>query len=515
MSDSIPPKRSLSEISHLFLSSVRDKQTNGAPRPLRVPPRKIEESAKPGQPDLSIDLTPEEFAQVFADPTGGPAPRGGAKVTAVLSAHLNGRQFDRVKEYARHLAAQEGRVGLIELDSSEFRVMCFEVGDGSSHIEEPEAIEADDSRQLADALHEMSFDVHRWLVLVPSLRTPEAKSLLRAVDHWVLLSTCDHDGVVASYRLLKGLADSTRPRLSLALLDAPDEAEIGRVHKKLSGVCQQFLNWPMEHEAPVRQASRVNEHLVLCSRAIRDKAQIAAAPQWEIVAEFLIDAQAARMDQAVPQTMQREPVMNQAADGSSKSHSQWPTDAVATTTCEEEVLSTSFPPAQNSPKIAGPPAAPSPMRLVDANASAGNAEAVIDVLDLDGDDANSIMNAVLKQNGELVECPIRPPMCPEARLAVARDRSLVLLAVARQGLTELRAIGQAFKWIAENRTLLGMALPQFAIDPKSQPRIRLLVDQSDIRADVLQPMLESNHITVQAYRRLRWGTRMGLFLEAA
>ena len=42
MSDSIPPKRSLSEISHLFLSSVRDKQTNGSPRPMRVPPNKIE-----------------------------------------------------------------------------------------------------------------------------------------------------------------------------------------------------------------------------------------------------------------------------------------------------------------------------------------------------------------------------------------------------------------------------------------------------------------------------------------
>ena len=53
------PKRSLSEISHLFLSSIREKQTNGAPRPQRKAP-----AAKPQAADDSLDLTPEEFSQV-------------------------------------------------------------------------------------------------------------------------------------------------------------------------------------------------------------------------------------------------------------------------------------------------------------------------------------------------------------------------------------------------------------------------------------------------------------------
>src|SRR5205823_3512448 len=62
MSDAQPnkPKGPLSEISHLFLSSVRERQTNGAPRPVRKPPAP---PAVPATPSDSIDdLTPEEYA---------------------------------------------------------------------------------------------------------------------------------------------------------------------------------------------------------------------------------------------------------------------------------------------------------------------------------------------------------------------------------------------------------------------------------------------------------------------
>ena len=146
------PKKTLSEISHLFLSSIRDKQTNGSPRPQRTPPQPSVPSPapiavppkqsqglpkrEPGGPwsGMNIDLTPAELAQVGpeveasqADATP-PVERKSALVTAVIAVHLNGKQFDRVKEYARHLAGQVGRVGLIELDASEFRLMCFEPG---------------------------------------------------------------------------------------------------------------------------------------------------------------------------------------------------------------------------------------------------------------------------------------------------------------------------------------------------------------------------------------------------
>src|SRR6478672_6705343 len=113
-------KRSLSEISHLFLSSVRDRQTGGAARPVRKPP------GTPVQREISIDLTPEEFAGVLGESTedsGRPTP---GPFTAILSAHLNGSSFDRVREYAAHLCSAGKRIGLIECDSSIFRLMIFE-----------------------------------------------------------------------------------------------------------------------------------------------------------------------------------------------------------------------------------------------------------------------------------------------------------------------------------------------------------------------------------------------------
>src|SRR4051794_28612588 len=135
MPDQQPPQpnRNLTEISHLFLSSIRDKTTNGAARPQRKPP------GQPAPQNLSIDLTPEEFANAFAADDDAASDRGPApvpQISAVIGAHLNGRQFDRAKEYARHLAGENRRVGLIEVDASEFRVMLF---DGREHATEQSA----------------------------------------------------------------------------------------------------------------------------------------------------------------------------------------------------------------------------------------------------------------------------------------------------------------------------------------------------------------------------------------
>ena len=127
-----------------------------------------------------------------------------------------------------------------------------------------------------------------------------------------------------------------------------------------------------------------------------------------------------------------------------------------------------------------------------------------------------ILSAVLKSEAaSLIECPISAPACPEAKLAVGRDRRLVLLAVGRQGLADLRAIGKAYQWLCENRSLIAMALPQVAIDASAAPQLRLFVDHADLNAAALQPMLQAGTVSVQAYRRLRWGGRNGLLLEAA
>ncbi len=141
-----------------------------------------------------------------------------------------------------------------------------------------------------------------------------------------------------------------------------------------------------------------------------------------------------------------------------------------------------------------------------------------EVVDLPGADVSesAVLSAVMERfKNDLAECPIRPPMCEGARLAISRDRRLVLLAIDRQGLSDLGAIAGAYRWLNENRQLVAMALPQFSIDAHQAPQLRLLVDQSDANAQLLQPMLQAQTVQVQTYRRIRWGAKNGLLLQAA
>ena len=498
MSDQSPhqPDRNLAEISHLFLSAVRDK-TGGTSRPQRIPP--------PRQaPAESIDLTPEEFARVTAGGDVDTPERGAAPippVAAVIGGHLNGKQFERAKEYARHLAAQGKRIGLIELDASEFRVLCFDrhpqgaaASDGADGEVQPEC--TFDPRRMNEVLEELSWDVERWLLVLPTPRVPEARALLRDCSRWILLSTCDHDGVIACYRTLKGLTDlwpggpsADKPAMSLALLDAPDAEHAERVSAKLTGVCQQFLSWPLEAEPAVAPGGGahegVGEHLVMSCRPNRDKGQLAAAPQWQIVADFIARSKRSNIEMSACETI--------APTGSSE-HGE--TEGVRPTA----------------------PTRPVAMKLTETFPAPTDKSDAADVIDLPAPDAGEggIVEAILRHcSGELVECPVIPPMCPRAKLAVSRDHRVVLLAVAREGLADLNTIGQAYKWLQENQNLIGMAVPQLSIDTQQPPHLSLLINQADSSAQTLQPMLEGAHVTVKTYRKLRWGGKTGLLLEAA
>src|SRR4051794_39400222 len=101
MPDEQEKKKSLSEISHLFLSSVRDTATGGV-RPKRLRPGAPRDAVSPQmpRPDVSVDLTPEEFAQVFGGNTASQSDDrerpAVAPVSAIIGSHLNGKQFDRV-----------------------------------------------------------------------------------------------------------------------------------------------------------------------------------------------------------------------------------------------------------------------------------------------------------------------------------------------------------------------------------------------------------------------------------
>lgn len=517
------PDENLREISHLFLSSIRDKAGNGAARPQRTPP------GKALHPNHSLDLTPEEFAQVFGGiedaGSGESVDRGPVEVppvVAIIGSHLNGRQFDRAKDYARHLASTGKRIGLIELDASEFRVMCFERSTGEQDVQ-AEAETSFDPRRMNEVLEEMSWDVQRWLLVLPQSRVPEARALIRNCGHWLLLSTCDHDGVISCYRTLKGMTDlwpggpsADKPALALALLDAADDAQAAKIADKLVSVCEQFLSWPLEAEPSVRHdVTAVAEHLVMCCRPTHDKSEVASAPQWEIVSDLIARSRQSRTPQTAPRVPAPADPMQAAEDAqtiAAASHVSTPVNPQA------EPAMTNIPDDFKPVMKAVPPPADAAGSASDARGSRDRDET--DVIDLPmsepgaaGDTA--IVDAILKhRSNELVECPIAPPMCPRARLAVGRDRRIVMLAVSRQ-VDDLNTIGQAYQWLQQNQNLIGMAVPQLSIDTQQPPQLSLLVDQADGAAHTLRPMLQGDHVTVKTYRKLRWGGRTGLLLEAA
>ncbi len=285
-------KRSLSEISHLFLSDVRSRQTGGV-RPNRIPPRQQADAETPEEFAASLETDPHPLepaaealpAAAEALPTtDSQAPR----VSAILFSHLLEQRHQGVRQYARHLAAQIGNVGLIEVDSTEFGVSCFERN--CSIAATPITLDPADTRQLGQTLAELAFNVNRWLISLPNPRSAEARELLRLSPHWVLLTTADDADVVATYRALKGLADLEMPRLSLVVLNARDDAQADAVFRKLDAVSRQFLGRALERESPVRPASNVMEHAVLNCRLNHEKPQPVPAPHWKVISQFVATA---------------------------------------------------------------------------------------------------------------------------------------------------------------------------------------------------------------------------------
>jgi hypothetical protein len=219
------PHRSLSDISHLFLSSVREKQAGTGPRPVRKPPATARSA--------SVDLTPEEFKHVLGvgvaepvrepievaedDDGGDEAPDSSRvpPVKAIIASHLGAGQVEAAKRYGRNLAAGGKRIGLVVIDASELCLYTFDATGtlDSSSIEENSNF---DTRAMKDAINELSCDIDSWLLLTMNPRVAEARSLLRDAESWVVLSTCDHEGIVACYRAIKGLADLSKNRVSLA-----------------------------------------------------------------------------------------------------------------------------------------------------------------------------------------------------------------------------------------------------------------------------------------------------------
>lgn len=473
--DHSQPNNRLSEISHLFLSDVRDK-TPGGERPKRLPP-----GAPPGsfRGDVSIDLTPEEFAKVFGGEGNAPAKPAAAfkPVRAVIAHHLGEIMADRVRDLGTMLGA---RTGVIYADAANIRVCCIDRSTrGSEH--EPE-IENLDARKLEEVLVELDQDITNWLIVLPDPRQAAASTLLRRIKHWTLLSGVDHDSVVAGYRTIKGLCESAKPSIAVAVYGATDDDELHKTYHKLASVCEQFLHVQVD----LFGATEPSEAGEGCVMAAADNSTGEAA-HWHVLNKLVQNA--------------GQPVAIETNNAA-------PAEPKAAVAAPVMVDLPAKPPAMVQAPEVKPMSIPTPLKLTQAS------DQIIDLPNADTAPA-SILAAIVRGGGEWVESPVKAPACPEAIVAVSRDHHLVLLAVAKQGLNELRSIATAYRWLTENRELVAMALPQFAIDAHSMPRLKLLIDHADTSADALAPLLMTGNVVATAYRTLRWGEKTGLLLEAA
>ncbi|MGC4030218.1 MAG: hypothetical protein QM754_00520 [Tepidisphaeraceae bacterium] len=214
--DYTPSSRRLSEISHLFLSDVRQKQTGPEHRPVRTPPGAF-------KGDVSIDLTPEEFAEVMnakaatpADTLADDAEAAFKPLRAVVAHHLGESMTERVRDLAMSLSNGEP-VGIIYAGASGVRVCFVDPAALDCHTEEP-APEPLNNQALREAIIELDQDVCQWLLVLPEHRSPDSHALLRDIRNWTLLTAADHDGIVAAYRRSKACtstpARSSRSRSS-------------------------------------------------------------------------------------------------------------------------------------------------------------------------------------------------------------------------------------------------------------------------------------------------------------
>jgi hypothetical protein len=325
----------------------------------------------------------------------------------------------------------------------------------------------------------MSWDVQRWVLFVAaSGKSESARNLLGTTPHWTLMVSASDEGIVSGYRALKSLCDAGPASLSLVVLDAEDGAAGEMVHRKLAGASRQFLDRPIEAEKPMAEAEGIAEHVVLWCRAAGG-----TTAHWSAVMELA-------------------------------GRSVGPGGAVAAKAAEPLQEPVSVEPVEE----VAPIAEPIPMKIASSEETtvpaAGRAD-VAEVVDLPtGADASAILAAVLRSETQWVACPVKPPMCAGATVAVDREGRLTLIAIGGGGLAELASFSRGYAWMVENRPLLRMAVPQMKIDAGALPRLAIFVDRADAAAEQLGAIMQNGNVTVRSYQRLRWGGKTGLLVAA-
>jgi len=538
------PKRPLSEISHLFLSSIRDQgqSDSSAPRPVRVPPGgkkpvEVPPSQRPeARPQTSIDMTPDEFARMFDLPSAATDSHRSpaslmdsavkeptrASMVAMVSSEPVGDRLYRARMIASNMVAHGVRMGVLLIDQGEVRAMRLEFGDVDSGVD---CVEMIDERQMSEALLELDSDIDQWLMITGDIRAAESRDAIRLADEWVVVTCGDHDGVVSGYRTLKGLSELGKRRTRVAMTSRKSGEEIGyakaeKIWAKLAGVGRQFLEWEVEFGGALESTPNVSATTVYHASARHDKAQLASGVQWRVLRNFMELEPRSGLSSAEAELMGlMDPMPGSNGHDASEQFVRVDQELMQEAVVEVPQAVVASEPMKRAkmPQTSQILVEERPVMQI-----VPKSDAMDEVIELPA--GASVLSAVLGSGmgsgSNLVACPIDVPVMDEnsdatAKVAIDRDRRLVLVASAGPGLSDLPSVTAGLKWLGENRKLIAMALPQMSIDTGAVPRLMLLVEHGERSAGALSPLLANAQVTIKSYRKLRWGSRTGLLLEAA
>lgn len=527
-------RRDLSEISYLFLSSVRDRQTGAAPRPIRKPPivqRQISD-AEPHfdphppvpavHPQVSVDMTPHEFEQMCRGNLPEPSTDSDlhrTPILAVLASHLGQSCFDQVKTYARCMASDNRRIGLIELTASSLRLWCIESSLGSQEpasSEPPQQVSQ--PQQISQALDELNWDVQQWLLFIHEAQPQQMDALLKQIDHWTILTSADHDSIVASYRALKGLQSHRPQSLTVAVLGCQTPAEADRVSARLAAVTEQFLRWTPTRTQFIPADSAASDYPVLTYDDAPahphnpDAAPANLPPHWQVVSSFLHAAtdETSPVTQDAPDPLPLHSHTAQAASAEPSTLHPFtdPTPAAQAESPFHQPIRLAA--NTNSVDTDHPAPSPHPTRTVFAD--------VIDLPDADTSLTGLLPAIINHPSSDLTACDIPLPekMTASARLAVDTQGGLIMLAALQNGLTSLDHAAHAYQWLIDNRRLIALAAGRLGIDCDIPPQLRLYIDwATQPSQSSSQSLLHASGVSLHCYRLLTWHGRTGILLDAA
>ena len=571
--DSSNNRRNLSEISHLFLSDLRSLNGSGRTPPKRTPPG----GTPPRRPDETIDIAPAEMEGAGDDDVPH-VPPVQAVIGARLNGALIRRASEfaaslgatrpvglvlvedatvRLLSVTAGSGADEGAPGgpLVVSTAAALRDAVIEMGCDLDRwlvvVGDPRCQHA---RRLLAAIDE-------WVLLTVA----QHEGVI--AGYRTLKGLCD---LPMGEPGEDGGATIATPHVTVAMLDATSDAD-ARLHaKKLIGVCRQFLKVdirdPDDLDEPKATGAMFAPRSSVGAHAVREVV-IAALPAsgsaelWPTLGSILCPGAAAQAPHLSPEDTEGDFAMFDAAQPTPRPMPEFNIPSIALPPSQRPMASRAVadewvpqqalnaaeevsevqrrmidlievpdvarpPEPQGRPRgpqgqpvpatnaapaaVVPPPAAvaPAPVSAEPAGRFGGEDE----VLDLPL--GASVADAVLTRMG-VAATPLVPPMLAGGRLCVDRSGELLLVAAAAPGLTDLPSIGRAVTWANDNAQLIGMALAQYRLAQNGTVGLHLLVSRADANAEALRPLMGTGRVSVQSYRRLTWGGRCGVLLDAA